>query len=45
VIGPLLYDSRLKKFKEKLLTKLFGPYLVEKSHENGSIHINTIDEE
>jgi len=33
----LLYDSRFKYFKGKLMTRWLGPYLVEKCHENGSI--------
>lgn len=40
-----LYDSGFKDFKGKLMTKWLGPYLIEKSDENGAMKINTIDEE
>ena len=39
----LLYDSRFKYFKGKLMIIWLGPYLVEKCYENGSIQIITID--
>lgn len=39
----LLYDSRFKDFRGKLMTRCLRPYMVEKCHHNGSIHIKTID--
>lgn len=41
----LLYDSRYKDFKGKLRTRWLGPYAVEKFNDNGSVLIQTIDEE
>eukprot|EP00253_Pinus_taeda_P003803 PITA_03803 len=41
----LLYDSRHKDFKGKLRTRWLGPYAVEKCNDNGSVLIQTIDEE
>jgi hypothetical protein len=41
----LLYDSRFKDFKGKLMTRWLGPYIIEKCHDNGSVQIRTIDEE
>lgn len=41
----LLYDSRYKYFKGKLRTRWVGPYVVERFHDNGSVHIRTINEE
>ena len=41
----LLYDSRYKDLKGKLLTRWLGPYTVEKCNENGSVLIRTIDYE
>ena len=41
----LLYDSRYKDFKGKLRTIWFGPSVVERCHDNGSVQIRTIDEE
>jgi len=41
----LLYDSRYKDFKGKLRTRWLGPYIVETCNENGSVLIQTIDEE
>ena len=43
--GALLYDSRFKDFKGKLMTRRQGPYLIEKCHDNGVVQIRTIDEE
>lgn len=40
----LLYDSRFKDFKGKLMTTWLGPYVIEKFHENGVVQISTIDE-
>jgi len=39
--GALIYDSRFKDFKGKLMTRRRGPYLIEKCH----VQIRTIDEE
>jgi hypothetical protein len=41
----LLYDSRFRDFKGKLMTRWSSPYTIEKFHENGSVQIKTIDEE
>lgn len=41
----MLYDSKFKDFKGKLMTIWLGPYLVEKLHNNGVFQIKTIDEE
>ena len=41
----LLYDSRLKYFKGKLMAIRLGPYVIEKCHNNGVVQIRTIDEE
>lgn len=41
----LLYDSRYKDFNGKLRTRWLGPYVVEKCNDNGSVIIQTIDEE
>jgi hypothetical protein len=41
----LLYDSRFKNFKGKLTTRWMGPYEIDTFHDNGSIMINTIDEQ
>jgi len=41
----LLYDSRYKDFKGKLRTRCLGPYVIEKCHDNGVVHIGTIDAE
>jgi len=41
----LLYDSRFKDFKGKLITRRLGPYLIEKFHDNGVVQIRAIDEE
>ena len=41
----LLYDSRYKDFKGKLRTRWLGPYTMDKSNENGSVLIRTIDDE
>ena len=41
----LLYDSRFKEFKGKLMTRWMGPYLIEKCHDNWAIQVMTIDEE
>lgn len=41
----LLYDSRYKDFKGKLSTRWLGPYVVERCHDDASMHIRTIDEE
>jgi hypothetical protein len=41
----LLYDSRFKDFKGKLMTRWLGPYIIEKCYDNGSFQIRTIDEE
>jgi len=41
----MLYDSRFKEFKGKLMTRWLGPYLIEKCHDNGAVQIGTIDEE
>ena len=41
----MLYDSRYKDFKGKLRTRWFGPYVVERCHDNGSVQFRTIDEE
>ena len=39
----LLFDSRFKKFKEKLTTRWLGPYEVVTTFDNGSVKIKTID--
>lgn len=41
----MLYDSRYKDFKGKLSTRWLGPYIVETCNDNGSILIQTINEE
>lgn len=41
----LLYDSRFKYFKGKLMTKWLGPYVIENCHNNGLVQIITIDED
>lgn len=41
----LLYGSRFKEFKGKLMTSWLGPYLMEKYHDNGDIQIRTIAKE
>jgi len=41
----LLYDSRYKDFKGKLRTRLLGLYTIERCNDNGSVLIQTIDEE
>ena len=41
----MLYDSRFKDFKGKLMTRWLGPYIVEKCFYNGVVQIKTIDEE
>ena len=41
----LLYESRFKYFKGKLMTRWLGPYTVEKCFDNGVVQIRTIDEE
>ncbi len=41
----MLYDSKLKDFKRKLMTRWLGPYLIEKFHENGVVQVTTIYEE
>ena len=41
----LLYDSRFKDFKGKLMTRWLSPYLIEKCHDNGVVQIRTIDQE
>ena len=38
----LLYDSIYKDFKGKLRTRLLGPYVIERCHDNGSVNIRTI---
>jgi len=43
--SALLYDSRFKDFKGKLMTRWLGSYLIEKCHDNGVVQIRTIDEE
>ena len=39
----MLYDSRYKDFKGKLMTRWLGPYVIEKCHDNGVVKIRTID--
>ena len=41
----MLYDSRFKYFKGKLMKRWLGPYTVEKCFDNGVVQIRTIDEE
>ena len=41
----MLYDSRFKDFKGKLVTRWLGPYTMEKLFDNGRVQIRTIDEE
>ena len=41
----LLYHSRFKDFKGKLMTRWLGPYKVDKCYDNGAVQIRTIDEE
>jgi hypothetical protein len=40
----LLYDNKFKNFKGKLSTIWLGPYEVDTIYDNGSVKINTIDE-
>jgi hypothetical protein len=35
----LLFDSRFKDFKGKLMTRWLGPYIIDKCHDNGSVQI------
>lgn len=42
--SSLLYDSKFKDFKEKLMKIWSGPYLVDKCHENGFVQIRDIYE-
>ena len=44
-LREMLYDSRFKDFKGKLMTRWLGPYKVEKCYDNGAVQIRTIDEE
>jgi hypothetical protein len=39
----LLFDSKYKTFKGKLMTRWLGPYEVEIVFDNGSIKIKTIE--
>ena len=41
----MLYDSRFKDFKGKLMTRWLGPYIVDKFFDNGAIQISTIYQE
>lgn len=41
----LLYASRFKYFKGKLMTRWLGPYLIEKCNDNVAAKIRTNDEE
>ena len=41
----MLYESRFKDLKGKLMTRWLGPYLIEKFHDNGVVQVATIDEE
>jgi len=41
----MLYDSKFKDLKGKLMTRWLGPYVIENSHDNGVVQIRTIDEE
>ena len=41
----LLYDSNSKHFKGKFSTRWLGPYGVDEVFDNGSVRINTIDDE
>jgi hypothetical protein len=38
----LMYDSRFKKFKEKLHTRWLGPFKVKKIYKTGSLDLLTI---
>jgi hypothetical protein len=40
-----LYDSKFKNLKGKLTTRWMGPYEIDTIYDNGSIRINTIDEQ
>lgn len=40
----VLYDSRYKYFKGKLMTRWLGTYQIETRYPNGSVKIKTIDE-
>lgn len=41
----MLYDSCFKDFKGKLHIRWLGPYRVETVFDNGTIELNTIDDE
>ena len=41
----MLYDSKYKYFKGKLRARWLGPYVIDKCHDNGLLHIRTIDAE
>ena len=41
----LLFDSRFKHFKGKLITRWMGPYEILTIFDNGSVKIRTIDDE
>jgi hypothetical protein len=40
----LLFDSKYKTFKGKLITRWLGPYEVETIFDNGSVRIKTIND-
>ena len=41
----LLYESIFKTFKGKLRTRWQGPYEIETIYNNGTVQLNTIDDE
>jgi hypothetical protein len=41
----LLFDSKFKNFKAKFTTHWLGPYEITEVYDNGSIKLQTIDDE
>jgi len=41
----LLFDSKFKYFKAKFTTHCLGPYEIAKVYDNGSVKLQTIDDE
>jgi hypothetical protein len=41
----LLFDSKFKNFKAKFTTHWLGPYEIVEVYDNGSVKIQTIDDE
>jgi hypothetical protein len=41
----LLFDSKFKDFKDKFTTHWLGPYEIVEVYDNGSVKLQTIDDE